>query len=381
MKPTRAPVLIVGGGPVGLTLALMLARRRVASEVLDARTLEAARSDRRLLALSHGTLQLLSPLVDLPPAVCAPIRTVHLSSAGEFGRVVLDETDAGAGPLGLTVRYGDLLGPLTDACARSGHVTLRRPCRVRAIQQKAGCAVVQLDDGLHEAEIVVNAEGMAHPSAEPEQFALLADLVVAGTAEGSAFERFTRDGPLALLPLPGTAGGGRPMGLVWCMPPAAAARRELLADPEFREELQQAFGARDGSIVQVGPRVRVPLHQQAREVLREHRVVYLGNAAQTLHPVAGQGLNLGVRDCATLADLLGRAHATGRYLESALAEYDRQRRLDRSAILALTRNAPALFRAAAAPIAIGRSAALTALAMFPSLRRPFARLLMFGVRS
>lgn len=381
MKPTCAPVLIVGGGPVGLTLALMLARRRVASEVLDARTLESARADRRLLALSHGTLQLLRPLVDLPPAACAPIRTVHVSSAGEFGRVVLDETDAGAGPLGLTIRYGDLLGPLTDACARSGRVTLRRPCRVRAIQQKAGCAVVQLEDGPHEAEVVVNAEGTVRASAEPEQFALLADVVVAGTAEGSAFERFTRDGPLALLPLPGTAEGGRPMGLVWCMPPAAAARREVLEDLEFREELQQAFGARDGSIVRVGPRVCVPLHQQAREVLREHRVVYLGNAAQTLHPVAGQGLNLGVRDCATLADLLGRAQAAGHGLESALAEYDRQRRLDRTAILALTRNAPALFRAAAAPIAIGRSAALTALAMFPNLRRPFARLLMFGVRS
>lgn len=382
MTTARASVVIVGGGPVGLTLALMLARRRVASEVLDARTLDAARADRRLLALSHGTLQLLQPLVALPPVASSPIHSVHVSSAGEFGRVVLGEADAGAGPLGLTIRYGDLLAPLAEACARSDRITIRRPCRVTDIRQKPACAVVQLDDGEREADIVVNAEGLApQASAVPEQFALLADLVVKGPAEGSAFERFTRDGPLALLPLPGTADGGRPMGLVWCMPADAAARREALTDAAFLEELQQAFGARDASIVRVGPRLRVPLHQQARDVLREHRVVYLGNAAQTLHPVAGQGLNLGVRDCATLADLLGRAHAAGRGLESALGDYDRERRIDRSAILALTRNAPALFRTAAAPVAFGRSAALTALAMFPNLRRPFARLLMFGVRS
>jgi 2-octaprenyl-6-methoxyphenol hydroxylase len=382
MTTARASVVIVGGGPVGLTLALMLARRRVPSEVLDARTLDAARSDRRLLALSHGTLQLLQPLVSLPAAACAAIRSVHVSSAGEFGRVVLGEEDAGAGPLGLTIRYGDLLAPLSEACARSDLVRIRRPCRVSGLRQTPASVVVQLDEGEREADIVVNAEGLApQTSAVPGQYALLADLVVKGPAEGSAFERFTRDGPLALLPLPGTAEGGRPMGLVWCMPPDAAARREALTDAEFLGELQKAFGARDGSIVRAGPRLRVPLYQQARDVLREHRVVYLGNAAQTLHPVAGQGLNLGVRDCATLADLLGRAHAAGRGLESALGDYERGRRADRTAILALTRNAPALFRTAAAPISIGRSAALTALAMFPNLRRPFARLLMFGVRS
>jgi len=381
MTTARASVVIVGGGPVGLTLALMLARRQVSSEVLDARTLEAARSDRRLLALSHGTLQLLQPLVTLPPAACAPIRAVHVSSAGEFGRVVLGEDDAGAGPLGLTLRYGDLLAPLADACARTDRIVIRRPCRVTDVRQKPACAVVLSDAGEREADIVVNAEGLApQPSAAPEQFALLADVVVKGPAEGSAFERFTRDGPLALLPLPGSADGGRPMGLVWCMPPEAAARRAALADAAFRDELQLAFGARDGTVVRVGPRLSVPLHQQARTVLREHRIVFLGNAAQTLHPVAGQGLNLGVRDCATLADLLGRAHAAGRGLESALSDYERERRVDRSAILALTRNAPALFRTAAAPVAFGRSAALTALAMLPNLRRPFARLLMFGVR-
>ena len=129
-------VVIVGGGPVGLVLALMLARREIASEVLDARALEAAQADRRLLALSRGTLQLLRPLAALPPAVTAPIRRVHVSSAGEFGRVELGNDDGEPEPLGLTIRYGDLLAPLAEACSRSELVTVSRPSRVTAIRQQ-----------------------------------------------------------------------------------------------------------------------------------------------------------------------------------------------------------------------------------------------------
>jgi len=377
-------VVIVGGGPVGLVLALMLARRELASEVLDARALDAARADRRLLALSRGTLQLLRPLLDLPSAMTAPIRKVHVSSAGEFGRVELGNDDGEPEPLGLTIRYGDLLAPLTAACDRSELVTISRPSRVLEIRQQPARAVVKLDDGTaRDAPIVVNAEGLGaqSPATAPTQCALLADVVVQGPAAGSAFERFTRDGPLALLPLPGAVEAGRAMGLVWCMPPAAAARRATLPDLDFLADLQGAFGARDGRFVRVGPRSSVSLHQQARESLREHRVVYLGNAAQTLHPVAGQGFNLGVRDCASLTDSLARAKLEQRDFVTALGDYDRGRRADRAAILALTRSAPALFSTRAAPIAFGRSLALTTLSMFPDLRRQFARLLMFGVRA
>jgi len=314
----------------------------------------------------------------------APIRKVHVSSAGEFGRVELGNDDGEPEPLGLTIRYGDLLAPLTAACDRSELVTISRPSRVLEIRQQPARAVVKLDDGTaRDAPIVVNAEGLGaqSPATAPTQCALLADVVVQGPAAGSAFERFTRDGPLALLPLPGAVEAGRAMGLVWCMPPGAAARRATLPDLDFLADLQGAFGARDGRFVRVGPRSSVPLHQQARESLREHRVVYLGNAAQTLHPVAGQGFNLGVRDCASLTDSLARAKSEQRDFVTALGDYDRGRRADRAAILALTRSAPALFSTRAAPIAFGRSLALTTLSMFPDMRRQFARLLMFGVRA
>jgi 2-octaprenyl-6-methoxyphenol hydroxylase len=376
-------VLIVGGGPVGLALALLLARRAVPSTVVDARTLDAAAADRRLLALSRGTLDLLQPLVRLPAAATSPIRSVVVSSAGEFGRVVIGPEDLGPQPLGLTVRYGDLLQPLAQACADEPLIRLRRPLRVAAIEQKPAQAVARFDDGSEEAAaVLVNAEGTARDPAAPTQAALVADVRVQGPAAGTAFERFTREGPCALLPLPGAASEqGRPMALVWCMPVAAAERRAQLDDAAFIAELHAVFGTLAARIVAVGPRAPYPLHQQSRALLREHRCVWIGNAAQTLHPVAGQGLNLGMRDAAQLADTLAQAITHGADPLPALDAYEQARRADRAAVLTLTRRLPGLFATRAAPVALGRTLGLLALVAIPDLRREFARLLMFGVRA
>ena len=133
-----------------------------------------------------------------------------------------------------------------------------------------------------------------------------------GVKRGQARERFTRDGPLALLPLPARAASGTErMALVWCMTVAQAETRGALSDADFIDQLNAEVGERTLRVVELGTRARFPLHQQARDALIEHRVVYLGNAAQTLHPVAGQGLNLGLRDGAVLAEKIGAAYACG----------------------------------------------------------------------
>jgi 2-octaprenyl-6-methoxyphenol hydroxylase len=139
--------------------------------------------------------------------------------------------------------------------------------------------------------------------------------------------------------------------------------------------LSAALGPRIGRVLTCGPRRRVPLLQTLRNELAAHRVVVLGNAAQTLHPVAGQGLNLGLRDCRELADLLGR-----REPGAALAEYAARRQLDRQAIGAITQWLPPLFATRFAPLAAARSAALALLGVTPFARRQLAHLLMFGVR-
>jgi 2-octaprenyl-6-methoxyphenol hydroxylase len=374
----RDPIVILGAGPAGLTLALLLARRRVSSLLFDARDLAAASADRRVLALSRGSLQTLAALLELPQQQLAPIRTVVVSSSGEFGRAVIREDDVD-GLLGATIRYGDLLQPLAAAAEAEPLITIRRPQRVAGVRQEPAQVEVQCDSGERvTAPLVVNAEGAGAPR-QASQAALVADVELEGASEGSAFERFTRDGPLALLPVAGrAAAGARAMALIWCMPAAAADRRQALPDAGLLAEVQAQLGTRNGRLRAIRARGRVPLAQQARERLREHRIVYLGNAAQALHPVAGQGLNLGLRDCAALAESVGDPYDGG--LLQRLDGYARRRRADRSAILALTRTTPALFATRFAPVALGRSLGLTLLSIVPDLRREFARLLMFGVR-
>jgi 2-octaprenyl-6-methoxyphenol hydroxylase len=382
---TTTPIAILGGGPVGLTLALRLARLRVPSVVVDARDLDEARHDRRLLALSRGTLDALGTVVELPAAALAPIRTVVVSSRGEFGRAVLDERDNGGRPLGATIRYGELLTVLDAACNSSPLVELRRRCTASAVSQGPSSVDVRLSDASTlAATIAVNAEGVGAGGRPPvaRQSALTGDVEVRGPAAGTAFERFTRDGPLALLPLPGPATGtARPMSLVWCMPTAAADRREALTDTELLAELQAELGERNGRVASIRARGRYPLIEQARDEVREHRLVHVGNAAQTLHPVAGQGLNLGVRDCVALADLIAAAVAASEDPLARLPAYERRRRADRLAIRTLTRSVPGFFATGAKPVAAARSLGLTMLSIFPDLRAEFARFLMFGVRS
>lgn len=380
MDPQRR-IAILGGGPIGLACALALARRGRPSIVIDARALDEALRQTRLLALSRGTWQLLDPLLGAAVPRSAPIRAVHVSSAGEFGVTRIADADFDGAPLGATVVYGDLLSALAAAVAAQPAIEVVRPRRAIEILQRPDAVRVALDDGsMVEAPLAIHAEGFpggAAPAGTTRDWALLADLTLRGPAPGAAFERFTREGPLALLPTPSTLAGAPAMSLVWCMDEAAAARRSELPEAALRDELQAALGSRIGRVERIGPRRCQPLHQHLRERVREHRLVALGNAAQTLHPVAGQGFNLGMRDCATLADCLAAHDADA---GAALRDYEARRRADRQAIAALTRWLPAVFRTRFAPLAVARCLGLAALDQSPPLRRQLAQILMFGVR-
>jgi len=363
----RPRLRVFGSGPVATAFALFALRQGFGPEDI---ALEAPPADlpatlaARVLAMSLGSWQLLARIARRPPA--APIETVDVSIPGHLGRTRITAREMGVPAVGWVVRYGDLLGALREAACAAGLVP---PLRGEAPHAAPGIAPAD--------EVEVHAVGDAGDRADElrfDQAALLAEVEVASAQAAHAFECFTADGPLALLPLPEP----RRYALVWCARPQDSRRRAELAPVALGEELQAAFGWSLGRLAFVTPPAVVPMVRRARRELVCGRAVWIGNAAQALHPVAGQGLNLGLRDAVELARCLGNAADRGRPVPMALHDYARARRLDRSGTIALTDTLARAFRFA--PLRGVQSLALAALDVAPAARARLARQFMFGVR-
>ncbi|SOY87216.1 UbiH/UbiF/VisC/COQ6 family ubiquinone biosynthesis hydroxylase [Cupriavidus taiwanensis] len=400
-----ADIAIVGGGPVGLALACQLLRTTGWRMVLvDAATPARAARDPRAIALSHGSRQLLEQ-IGAWPVPGSPIEHIHVSQRGRFGHVRLHHDDYGVPALGYVVRYGELCNVLERALAQAaqaaGEGRLRRAfeTRIERIEQDplprgadvADAGMVQLQgtgpDGQaarFAARLAVQAEGgLFHEQAAHQgrgartrdyrQTAVIAHVTCSRPQPGWAWERFTEEGPLALLPHEehGTPG----YALVWCCPPEQAARRLALPEAQFAAELGRAFSDRMGQFALAGKRHAFPLGLNAAPVTVNGRVVAVGNAAQTLHPVAGQGLNLGLRDAFALADSL-----RGACTPQALQAFAGRHRLDRAVTIGVTDLLPRVFGIAYPLAAHARGASLAALACLPPLRHALARHMMFGMR-
>lgn len=395
-RASQEPILVLGGGPIGMAFALLAAKAEFHVMVVDAKPVATLRQDRRLLALSQGSLLVLRTLLGSSLKPCADIRDIHVCSQGEPGHARLGQHDFPDHPLGATVWYADLVRALDEAIAQSPYIQVKRPCRANSPVHNGTDATVSvaLEDGsVLRSALVVVAEGT--PSqATATQCGLLADVLMPAFPEGLALERFTPDGPLALLPMPEHASsypagppGSRWMSMVWCQAIALGeARRD--ADPaQLCQEIGAALGPRWGQPLQVGPRVIFPLLTHRLDQVCQGRIVRLGNAAQAMHPVAGQGFNLGLRDVATLVDCLVDARRLHQSTANshlppdpvlALATYEKRRRLDRRLVPEMTRWLPRLFSSSLLPVRAGRSLGLMALDLCPPLRRGFSRLLMLG---
>ncbi|OGB20732.1 MAG: 2-octaprenyl-6-methoxyphenyl hydroxylase [Burkholderiales bacterium RIFCSPLOWO2_02_FULL_57_36] len=326
-------IAICGAGPVGMALAVLLAQRGAAPQrivLIDGKSVSETATDPRSIALSYGSRQILEQ-VGAWPTITDPIRQIHVSRRGHFGRTLIDCDEYGLPALGYVARYGALVTALAAALDKTGIVSLR-PARITASNELADTVTLQLEDGRAiGARILVQAEGGVFDDQaarslhrDYQQTAVIAQVTADAPIPHRAFERFTDEGPLALLPQ------GAGYALVWCMRPATAARISGLPDAAFLAELQQAFGTRLGRFTGVSRRTAYQLGLNAHPALSA-RAVAIGNAAQTLHPVAGQGLNLGLRDAAVLARLLARD------AEPAMLErYAQIRHADRSATIRLT---------------------------------------------
>ncbi|MDN7426750.1 2-octaprenyl-6-methoxyphenyl hydroxylase [Burkholderia sp. AU16741] len=380
---------IVGAGPVGLALAGWLARRSATQHasiaLIDAREPAASANDPRAIAVSHGSRVLLDTLAW--PADATPIEHIHVSQRGHFGRTLIDRDEHALAALGYVVRYGSIVQALAGA-VRGMRVDWLTSTTARAPQQDADGVTLTLDGPQGErtlrARIVINAEGGLFHEQQADagkhrrdygQTALVGTVTVSAPRPNVAWERFTHEGPLALLPL----GGPRQAeySLVWCCAPDEAARRAALPDDAFLRELGGVFGERMGAFVAIAGRASFPLGLNAAQTLVSGRVAVVGNAAQTLHPVAGQGLNLGLRDAHTLVDALS---AQG-FEATALATFNARRALDRRFTIGATDTLARLFTIDSGPLPLLRGAALTALEFVPPLKKAIARQMMFGQRN
>jgi len=376
----RADIVIIGAGPVGMTLALALAGgpRRVL--LIDRRPRGAWAGDPRALALSHGTRQLLEQLKVWNGAAATPIHTIHVSQRGGFGRTLIDAAEYAVPALGYVMRYRDLAAALD---ARIDAAQLLDNCEVTGLEAGADGALLTISRNGEpqrlRARLIVHAEGTAQDAPDIkvhdyQQHAVLAEVQPMPGHANRAWERFTPDGPLALLPL------GKAYSVVFTVPPEKAARLLALDEAAFLAALRSQFGERL-DFVACGPRSSYPLALRARAHLTRQRQVWIGNTAQTLHPVSGQGFNLGLRDACELAETL-LANASGDAGDPVpLAAYASGRRLDRRGSMAFTDGIVRLFSNDLPPLRAARGLGLLALDLCPPLRHFVAKRMIWGARA
>lgn len=377
-------VAIIGGGPVGAALALALSASKLKVCVLEARPANVASSDARALALSYGSRLLLARLGvwNMLQDVSA-IRTIHISQKQSFGRAVLHAEEMNVPELGYVLPYPALQNALTDAL-RSSDVSSIYGASVTQLENSDGHAVIgyQQDGAEHmlHARLAVVADGgkLLAQQFPPQvhdygQSALITHITCSAPQANTAFERFTAQGPLALLPFK------EGYELVWTASHQTAQDMLAWDDAKFLSELHQHFGDRVGEFLSVGKRTCFPLVlRRAPQQSPMPHVVLLGNAAQTMHPVAGQGFNMGLRDAWELAQEILDAPPDTLGTETMLAAYRSDRRIDREAGIRFTDGLVRLFSNDLPGLSAGRAAALTALDCLPFAKKFVAKRMMFG---
>ena len=375
----QQPVAIVGGGPVGMALALALNHHGIAAQILDARSRGAARDDQRIFALSHGSRQILEWLGVWRSITSTRIDAIHVSQQGGFGRTRLTAREAGVPALGYVAAAASLSTALDEALARR-RVVFHENTRVLSADASDDAIRLATTTGATSARLAVYAEGnidsdSAVVAQDYGQSAVICQASADGlpTSQGKlAYERFTPQGPLALLPF------GEALAVVYTCPTKAAEALAGLSDAEFLLRLQAHFGHRR-RFTAVTPRYLFPLALRYRKHPVGDRCVWLGNAAQTLHPVAGQGFNLALRDVWELARTLDTASDPG--APETLARYAAARRIDRRSTIGFTDALVRVFSNDDPLLRLLRGFGLLALDQLPPLRGFVAKRMMYGARA
>lgn len=387
-------VVIAGGGMVGASLALALAPLGLRVGLIEAMVLESgvthASFDERTTALSNGSRRTFDTLGvwTLIEREATPIKRIHVSDRGRFGFARLDAQDEGLNALGY-VLPNRILGQALWHRLAEERIEVIAPARVTGMQLVHGAAELTCDqvgsgarllrtrlavaaDGAQ--SILRQAAGIGSSHKDYEQVAITTNVLTQRFHDYVAYERFAARGLIAMLPL----SEGR-AGVIWTVAPQESERLLALSDAAFLSELQESFGFRLGRLLRVGARATYSLGLTRAENCIAPRLAIIGNAAQSLHPIAGQGFNLGLRDAAALAEVLANGVTEfGDTLDAGdgllLERYRGWRDADRSGIIRFTDGLVRAFSLRLGPLTLARDLGMLAFDLMPNAKRALSQL-------
>ncbi len=371
-------VLILGGGLVGSSLACALEGRGLRIGLAEASLPSAAPPgfDERKLALAAASVNALSALGVLGElSVLSPVRRIHVSRTGDFGAVRLDARDSGRDSFGGVISASDLGAALERKLLSLRDLRMLRPNTVTGVEAREDFVTVLLQAGERSKSVTTRllvaadgtrsfaraAVGIGVEEHDYQQVLMVCSIAADRPADDTAYERFTEQGPVALLPM------GRDYGAICGVSTAESDAVAAMDDAAYANYFQQRFGWRAGRMERVGRRSMYPLVRVLAQRLVARRTVLVGNAAQTIHPIGAQGFNLGLRDALTLAQMLDDGDPGS---ADRLASYAQARHEDRERTLAFSDGLARLTSNPSFPVHLIRSFGLLALSHLPGLSAP-----------
>ncbi len=389
--PAEYDIVIVGGGLVGSSLAIALSSALSSSSrivLIDSQplaeiNLKADSLDGRSIALALSSKKMLAALNmwQTLSAEATAIKNIHISDQGRFGATRLDSVRYEVESFGYLVPADHLIHALNEKVNTLSNVTRIQPFQVAEIETHADHAVIKQENGeAIQAKLLLAADGInsfirkaLHIDVEEKQYqqsAVVGSVECEENHNNTAYERFTQDGPLALLPRKDNV-----CGFIWMNPTETAQSHVSLDQQAFKEKLQQAFGYRLGHFKNISKRFAYPLALLMSQQRVQQRVVLIGNAAQTLHPIAGQGFNLALRDIAELAELLANVDLINNdgELDRQLVEYANKRQPDIEKTIRFTDRLNFIFNADYPVLAQSRGLGLAMLGAIPILEERIVR--------
>ncbi|WP_404397278.1 2-octaprenyl-6-methoxyphenyl hydroxylase [Idiomarina loihiensis] len=381
-KPvTQADVVIAGGSLVGALTGLMLAQQQPDwSIVVCEPRAEGPPADKRIIALAAASAKRLQSLGALDGIDSTPIKHIHISDRGFAGAAELHAEHEKVEALGRVVSASELVNNLYLSCQKQPNLNWLSGVRLESLKQRQDQVELTLDNAQKlQTKLLIGADGqnslvreqleLKSDTYDYGQFGCIATLDMKQPLDGWAFERFTEAGPIALLPMQNSQAS-----LVWSFTEKQREAAEKWSDTEFLHRCQQAFGYRAGLFTGVSKRVFYPLILRRAKRSTHHRSVIIGNASHALHPIAGQGFNLGLRDTEVLCEVLATTDDPGNF--RVLQGYEQNRERDYQAIIKLTDGLVRGFSNHYLPTVLGRNSALMLLQHCSPLKSAFARLTM-----